>query len=507
MTAQPIPEIGRVLRCHVGRFILESVARLPRPVALRVGRRLGSLGFHLVKRDQRIACDNLAHAWPEQSDGERRTLAREVFQRLGENILDVAALPGWSPEERRRHLEVMGLDHLIGAGAAGKGVLLVGGHQGAWELVAPALSDRGISVVGMARPIREARLDRWLDAHRAAMGTRTIKLGGLGAARSAHRILADGGVLGVLIDHRVRHGGRWFDFFGRQARFATGPARLALATGASMVPVAIGRRSDGGHLITLGPAILPPRVDRIAGDSLAGAACQSPVDQLLGAAVVALEDIIRKDPASWAWMHPRWGRPGRGPAPDVSRAMVRLGTSLPVFVAFATMLAGSVALSSGCSEPKPQGAASSATEDPTSMLSGVTLRETFDGHLRWVLKADSSETFRQPEQTIAQNVHVDFHDVLGPITSVLTADEGVVQQSNNDMTARGNVVLVTAKGETLTTERLDWSSVHNRVKTDLPFRLSRPDGVLTGVGFESNPDLTGYTTQQVRIDARERRHD
>ncbi|TPW01992.1 MAG: hypothetical protein FD129_3268, partial [bacterium] len=54
---------------------------------------------------------------------------------------------------------------------------------------------------------------------------------------------------------------------------------------------------------------------------------------------------------------------------------------------------------------------------------------------------------------------------------------------------------------------LDWSSVQNRVKTDLPFRLGRPDGVMTGVGFESNPDLTGYTTQQVRIDGRNAHHD
>ena len=78
-----------------------------------------------------------------------------------------------------------------------------------------------------------------------------------------------------------------------------------------------------------------------------------------------------------------------------------------------------------------------------------------------------------------------------------------MQRSNNDMTARGHVVVITTKGDTLTTERLDWSSVQNRVKTDLPFRLGRPDGVFTGVGFESDPDLTHYTTQQVRIDARD----
>ncbi|TPW01679.1 MAG: lipid A biosynthesis lauroyl acyltransferase, partial [bacterium] len=127
-------------------------------------------------RDQRIALDNLAHAWPELSAADQRTLARDVFERLGENIYDVAALPRWSTEDRRLRLEVDGLEHLAAARAAGHGVVLIGGHQGAWELVAPALLDRGIPVVGLARPIREARLDQWLDEHRAALGTGTIKI-------------------------------------------------------------------------------------------------------------------------------------------------------------------------------------------------------------------------------------------------------------------------------------------------------------------------------------------
>ncbi|MDZ4804555.1 MAG: LPS export ABC transporter periplasmic protein LptC [Candidatus Eisenbacteria bacterium] len=494
MTAQSTTDLGRMIRCHAGRFLMESLARCPRPIGLRIGRRLGSLGFRLVRRDRWIARDNLAHAWPELSEVEQGVLARAVFERLGENIFDVAALPRWSPEERRRRLDVAGLDHLTAALAAGHGVILIGGHQGAWELIAPALSDRGVSVIGLARPIREARLDQWLDAHRAAIGTQTIKVGGLAAARRAHRILADGGVLGLLIDHRVRNGGRWFDFFGRPSRFATGPARLAIATGATLVPVTIGRREDGGHRITIGPAILPVGAGPLS------------VDRLLGEAVAALEQMIRRDPASWAWMHPRWGRPVRLCGAKTSSAAVQPGLSLPALLTLSSLLAGAALFATGCSESKPPGGAP-ANEESSSMLAGVTLRETFDGQLRWVLKADSSETFRQPDQTIATRVHVDFYNSTGQITSVLTADEGVVQRSNNDMTARGHVLVVTAQGDTLTTERLDWSSVQNRVKTDLPFRLARPDGVMTGVGFESNPDLTDYTTQQVRIDARDRPHD
>jgi LPS export ABC transporter protein LptC len=179
----------------------------------------------------------------------------------------------------------------------------------------------------------------------------------------------------------------------------------------------------------------------------------------------------------------------------------------PRVVGVMMALGVAAALVAGCESRPTSHTAPPAAGEPSTVLTGVTLRETFDGRLRWTLKADSSETFTQPNQTIAKNMHVDFFDEAGQRTSTLTADEGVVQRNNNDMTARGNVVVITTKGDTLTTERLDWSSVQNRVKTDLPFRLGRPDGVLTGVGFESDPDLTHYTTHQVRIDARDAAHD
>jgi len=492
MTPSVVKDAGRRLRYAAGRLAVAGLSGLPRGAGRALGRRLGYIGWRLVRRDRDILRHNLELVWPELSEDERAEFGRSVFERLGENIFDFASLPRWTKSERRARFDVTGLEHLEQAIAAGRGVLLVGGHQGAWELVAPALADRGVTVHGLSRPVREARLDAWLDAHRAAMGSRTIKVGSMSGARRAHRVLTAGGVLGLLIDHRVRTGGRWIDFFGRPSRFATGPARLAIATGAAMLPVAILRRSDGGHRVMIGAALVP---------ATAGSTAER-VDRLLEDAVRALEAMIRLDPASWAWMHPRWGRPARSPLNAVRPVPRELSSAARMMVfwsALALLSAGAVSCGS-----KPTGnTAPPAVGEPSSMLSGVTLRETFEGRLRWALKADSSETFTQPSRTVASNIHVDFYDPTGQPTSFLTADEGIVQRSNNDMTARGHVVVITTKGDTLTTERLDWSSVQNRVKTDLPFRLGRPDGVFTGVGFESDPDLTHYTTQQVRIDARD----
>jgi KDO2-lipid IV(A) lauroyltransferase len=488
MTGSPIGDAGRWLRYAAGRSAVGLLSGLPRPAGLGLGRFLGRIGHALVRRDRDILRHNLELVHPGWSDADRSDFGRRVFERLGENIFDVASLPRWTPDERRARIAVAGFEHLQAAIAAGRGVLLVGGHQGAWELVAPALVDRGVTVQGLSRPVREARLDAWLDDHRAAMGSRTIKVGTLAGARRAHRLLTGGGVLGLLIDHRVRRGGRWVEFFGRPSRFATGPARLAVATGAAMVPVAITRRDDGGHRVTIAPALAAP----------AAGSTSARVGVLLDAAVRALEAMIAPDPASWAWMHPRWGRAN----PSMSERLSATPRTAMCLLFAALLLGGT-----SCGHRPTGDAPPPAPNAPSTILTGITLRETDQGKLRWILKADSSETFTQPNQTIARNIHVDFFDALGQPTSTLTADEGVVQRSNNDMTARGHVVVITTKGDTLTTERLDWSSVQNRVKTDLPFRLGRPDVVMTGVGFESDPDLTKYNTREVRIDARDAVHD
>lgn len=481
--------LRRDARFHVGRGFVAGLARLPAPVGRGLAAALGVSAWALIARDRRIAEANLAAAHPEWSAARVRRAARASFAALGRNVFDVAAAPRWSPTTRRRRLDVEGLRHLEEAARAGRGALLFGGHQGAWELVAVALAERGHRVTGLARPIREARLDRELDRHRAALGIRTLKVGTLGAARAAHRELARGGLLACLVDHRIRSGGRVVPFFGRPARFATGPFRLADAAGARVLPVQIRRRADGGHRVVVHAPLADP--DR----SLAPA---RRVAALVDAGVAALERMIADDPASWAWMHPRWGRPERRP-------LWAGGLQTAGLVATALLAAGLAAAAgaAGCGESRAPSQETPSTEGPSSVLAGLTLRETEEGRLRWVLTADSSESWEQPNQTLVKRLHVDFYDPRGEVSSVLTSNEGLVLRSTNDLTARGSVRLVSREGDTLTTERLDWNNLAGRLSTDQPFRLAGPDGALTGVGFESDPGLKNYTTKEVRIDGRD----
>lgn len=157
-----------------------------------------------------------------------------------------------------------------------------------------------------------------------------------------------------------------------------------------------------------------------------------------------------------------------------------------------------------CSSPKKAEPPAPKREDagPEASTVGFTTRETYDGRLRWILVADSARTWEDRGQTLLSQLKVDFYDSEQAVYSVLTADEGAVYRNTNNVTARGRVRVLTVAGDTLTTEELAWDNAAGRVRTDDPFRLARPDGVIRGTGFESDPGLRNYTTKDVIIDAR-----
>jgi len=84
-------------------------------------------------------------------------------------------------------------------------------------------------------------------------------------------------------------------FFGRPASTPTGPARIALATGAAMIMGTIARRADGGHLLQIEPPFEPP-----SGKS------DEAVAELTRQHTARLEARVRQHPWNWFWLHKRW---------------------------------------------------------------------------------------------------------------------------------------------------------------------------------------------------------
>ena len=190
-----------------------------------------------------------------------------------------------------RYVETEGWERVEALRAAGRGVLIVTGHCGNWELLAAAINCRGLGMRVVARALDEPELQDLLVAFRRRFGSESIERGRPGAARELLRALREG-ALGMLIHQDTRVEGVWVPFFGRPAYTPVGAAKVALRPGVAAVPAFVERRPDGTHLARFLPPLDLPRYETAATALM----------------TQAIEAQIRRRPEQWVWMHRRWRR-------------------------------------------------------------------------------------------------------------------------------------------------------------------------------------------------------
>lgn len=125
---------------------------------------------------------------------------------------------------------------------------------------------------------------------------------------------------------------------------------------------------------------------------------------------------------------------------------------------------------------------------PDQIITQFRLTETVEGEKKWELLARSASIYEEEKEIVVDSVYIDFYK-NGEHYSTLTADKGIIYQKTNNMEAIGNVVIITDKGETLETEKIEWDSKYNRIFSDKFVKLTKGNDVLTGVGFETDPNL------------------
>jgi hypothetical protein len=65
------------------------------------------------------------------------------------------------------------------------------------------------------------------------------------------------------------------------------------------------------------------------------------------------------------------------------------------------------------------------------------------------------------------------------------------------MVAKNDVILVNVKGDTLRTEELFWDETEQKIYSNQSVRITTPDELILGKGFESNLDFTRYKIHQI----------
>jgi LPS export ABC transporter protein LptC len=158
----------------------------------------------------------------------------------------------------------------------------------------------------------------------------------------------------------------------------------------------------------------------------------------------------------------------------------------------------------GCHGRTPSTPRGEEIRVPDQEARDFTLTESSEGKKNWTLWASYAAMYNDKNLVDARTVRIEFFDDRGAKNSTLVADQGLVYQRTNDLEARGNVRVVTTTGVTLETDSLRWRNARRKIVSDAFVKVTRRGDVVTGYGFESDPNLEHFhLAREVRAEVRD----
>ena len=277
-------------------LILKTLSALPRRAARGLAASVAGLLFSLQPKLKKTADFNLRLAFPDWSDSRRKDATRKMVRNLGWMAAEFARIPRLTKENIVRVVTLENHENFLEGQTRGKGVIYLTGHIGAWELSSFAHALYGYPLHYMARPLDNKRIDTLVNQYRCASGNRPIFKNE--SARVMLKILKDSGTVGILADQNTLPAeGVFVNFFGKSACTTTGIARVALHTDAAVVPgYAYWDESIQKYRLRFEPPVELIRTGDAERDVVENTQLFTNI----------IEEIIRKHPDQWVWVHQRW---------------------------------------------------------------------------------------------------------------------------------------------------------------------------------------------------------
>jgi KDO2-lipid IV(A) lauroyltransferase len=278
------------------RLMAGTVGVLPRNAARAVGAGIGAVAWTLLGRLRGVGLRNLELAFPEKSEAERTAILRGVYRSLGWQIGEFCKMSGYTAEQASKFIRYDGLEHYLAAREKGRGVLVLTGHMGAWELSSFYHSLMGYPMSLVIRRLDNPLVDTFVNRIRCLHGNRVIHKDDFarGLLTSMHR----GETVGILMDTNMTPPqGVFVPYFGMEACTASGMARVALHSGAAVLPgFLVWEAAEQRYVLHFGEELALIRTGDTARDIVANTALFT----------ATIEAYVRRYPEQWLWVHRRW---------------------------------------------------------------------------------------------------------------------------------------------------------------------------------------------------------
>lgn len=288
------------------RIVAMVLHWFPADLNLGTARFLGAVWDYFDKKHHNRAMANLERCFPSLTEAQRHRLARQSVQHmfmLGVELLHttrLVRLDTW-----RKYCETENFhDTLQLLLNNEKGLIMLTGHYGNWEILGYVLATLGFGSTAVARPLDNPYISDWVLGVRERQGQKIV--GKKGATAEITNLLASGGVVGFVADQNAGSKGIFVDFFGRKASTYKSIGLLAMQY---EVPVVVGyaRRLDGRFRFRIATQdIIFPKDWKEQPD---------PLMYITQRYTRAIEHFVRDDPSQYLWLHRRWRSRPKGEEP------------------------------------------------------------------------------------------------------------------------------------------------------------------------------------------------
>ncbi len=278
------------------RFMIWVVRIIPWKATTWLTGKLGALAFNIVKKERDKTIRNLTIAYgKEKTPEEIRQMAREVWINLGKSAGEFAIKLHITDKEKFfRNVEVIGLEHGKKALERGKGALFIVSHMGCWEAFSNSFMLLGMRAGAVGQTMKDEKLNDMLMKSRQRLGFKLLPRGS--SYKTILKFLSDNHSMGILIDQDTNVKGVFVDFYGKPAYTPIGAAMLALDSEASVMAAYYLKKPDDTWQIIIKPEFKVIRT----GDR------KSDLQKNTEMFHKDIEEMIRKYPTQWVWMHERW---------------------------------------------------------------------------------------------------------------------------------------------------------------------------------------------------------
>jgi KDO2-lipid IV(A) lauroyltransferase len=290
-----VPRLSHRLEYAALRAFLAVLAPFGVRGAGRIAARIARIGYSPLGIRRGVTERQIAAAFPELDTAGVRRVAIESYGNIGRVAVEASLLSRGAPGEALQYFGPSPTWAVLEeARAEGKGVVLLSGHIGNWELAAAYIAARGVPVSAIARGMSNPLSDGYIRRTRERLGVHIMH--DREAVRRLPRALKEGHVVGVLSDQAgAGLASTFVPFFGRPAKTPRGGAVFALRGDVPVIFLAAVRQADGRYECYCERIAVTHSGDR-----------EKDVDDIMIRFTHVLETLVRRYPGQYFWQHRRW---------------------------------------------------------------------------------------------------------------------------------------------------------------------------------------------------------